>query len=215
MPAGGVRVLVGPPVFKLCFCCSGPFVGVCDLDVLGATARHRPQWCARVAVAVAVGGQEHPGELSRTTQGDSVRGRRRHQRAHRDGSTPPWVPSGPRSSCHSGRRRPGQHLHLRSLRPRGVLPGVMHRTGLVSVRTVRPPGIGSDRSVRRRRSHHRPTQRHQRCRRHLAWGDPNRDGGSQAKRPRGPSIPGAIARTGPPVVQPGLRGRWAVPCGAG
>ena len=57
MHLGGVWVLVGPPVFKLCFRGSGPFVGVCDLGALGATARHGPQSSAGVAVAIAVGGR--------------------------------------------------------------------------------------------------------------------------------------------------------------
>jgi hypothetical protein len=52
---GGVRVLVGPPVFKLCFPSSAPFVGVCDLGAIGVAARRRPPRSARVAVGAAVG----------------------------------------------------------------------------------------------------------------------------------------------------------------
>jgi hypothetical protein len=72
---GGVRVLVGPPVFKLCLRSSASFVGVCGLGALGATARHGPQSSAGVAVATAVSGrptacptgQDHPAQPTRTT----------------------------------------------------------------------------------------------------------------------------------------------------
>jgi hypothetical protein len=58
---------VGPPVFKLCSRSSAPFAGVCDLGRLGATARHRLQSSAGVAVATAVGrppGSRPPGKIT-------------------------------------------------------------------------------------------------------------------------------------------------------
>jgi hypothetical protein len=52
---GGVRVLVGPPVFKLCFPSSARFVGICDLGASTTAARRRPPRSTGVAVAAAVG----------------------------------------------------------------------------------------------------------------------------------------------------------------
>ena len=62
-PVSGPR---GPvtSVFKLCFPGSAPFVGVCDPGTLGATARHKPQWSARVAVVAAVGRTPESGRSS-------------------------------------------------------------------------------------------------------------------------------------------------------
>src|SRR5829696_1719736 len=93
MPPGGVRVLVGPPVFKLCFRSSAPFVGVYSLGALGVAARRRPGRSARVAVAVAVAAAV--GLLAGSGPG---RGRLRY------GSPRPW--SGSAGPAPQG-RRPG------------------------------------------------------------------------------------------------------------
>jgi hypothetical protein len=64
---GGVRVLVGPRVFKLWFCSSAPFAGVSDLDASAASAvvgRRDPAVLLSLLLPAAGSGQAHTGRIA-------------------------------------------------------------------------------------------------------------------------------------------------------